>query len=157
MRNARKHILIENEWKEKKKNLEENIQNIKNELKNYSEKDKSYRKLSFINDKQVAEEEKFKIKQEETLQAINSEISLSNSNIIAAMKHLNTELQSVRSQLLAKEANQTRNDLRFQKNKGDRNISKVINEISRYTRSLAQTLSQLTESKLLTVDTTLKR
>ena len=147
VQDARKHMLLENEWKEKKVALEENVQNVKNELANYGEKDKSFRKLSIKNRKQIAEEEKLKIKQEELLQELNSEITISSSNIEAVMKQLNIEMQSIRTQQLTRLANETRNIINVQKNKGDRNVAKIKAEISHNARSLTQMLSKLTEPK----------
>lgn len=148
VQDARKHILVEKEWNEKKSKLLTEIENSTKELENYlGNKDQSLRNLVLESNKQDQEAARLQLKYNEMMQDVINEGNISNTNRSTVMKQLNIELERLKQNQLRKESNITRSEVRTLKNKGDRLVSKLKMEISNSSRTFSQTIAKLTEPK----------
>ena len=104
---AKKYKVIEEEWAQRKKELEEQIEGVKNEVDVYVNREKMLPQLTREMNMQEDVENKLRAKLEDEIRSMGEEIGLSQTNNSAMMTNMKAELTRIRSALTAKESRLT--------------------------------------------------
>ena len=104
---AKKYKVIEEEWAERKKELEEQIESVKSEVDVYVNREKMLPQLTREMNMQEDVENKLRAKLEDEIRSMGEEIGLSQTNNSAMMTNMKAELMRIRGALTAKESRQT--------------------------------------------------
>ena len=144
---AKKARLIQDDWKEKKAQLQRDIQQTQDELDSFTNIEKGNTTLL----KQIAkcddELQRFQIQYQEQIRAINEEISITHNTHNSMMNQLQKELEKTRNTLVGKEKSMTNREMKNQKSSGERMINKFKKTLQSSAKNLEKTIKKLSSSK----------